>query len=1663
MKITKNRKTLSAIAIGTLAVTIVSAVLLPSTPVLAQRRLTGLDNLIQEKTSATETFHILEIVDNGTQMGEIGFYFDGNEPFSLDENGYAVNFETTLSKITDKDERQAYMNGLLKRLDGKYWEEGDSKAQEDYPLQYQGYEETYFPKDEASWNRVDFAENVYVEIAGEYVPVQTNTAGETVYGDYTQNSDYVIAYDSKSGTYNGDYRENLAGFDVSSMEPAYNVVFGKDYEEEYGYLGVYTQQFDSVGSVDSQAVFDALKEQNGGIYWVEENGSYREINLNAYVYGEAAEGSDQLVLTSGTVLYNVKYVYAGAANDGSGKEYYYVQGYSYAYDGYEYTGNYGAILKNGEEQYISCTPGTGTHKLSEYDYSYTPGMGNYDFVEDDTKPLEFVEVKGFYYKGGFTNNNWFRQKVFLSEEGDISLNLLPVSVRTLTVDQLSEACSTSVSIFNDIDLLVISCSAGAFDKVSHTVSANIAKRLDSEIGTNKLACIVNSALVNGKNNSQIVETIKEHYTSKESAQIGSVDNNIYWYEGELFNTAFGDIISKEDAETAFADVLDYIKEENKYLELRKEELIPEDISQAVVIQYILSCKYARNIAPKSGLTVLEIEPCADYVLTNDKVRTITGYDTLEDEQIKIVQMTTAEFVGKIHDLNGVYDFIYFGMQTGLMNTNSSGETVYNDSGMNGLVYTHTGDAVIAAERLTGLLNTDFVEGNKANLPYSRDVYKIRTSINSDGYLDLNKQTIEFTINTPGKAEEKKRVTLGNQGVYRYSGNDITEENLEQLLDYVNAGYPVILDKEFAVEGTIYDNMSAEMINTKKIDNSSCLYQFLSLTFAKENVFLSNGALSTDENFSFYMNLPKLHLKFYKEANDGSTLDYYIEDTEITDHLTDSTSRFVKRIDGQYYLTYVFSIEDQASASVRDTKYTVSLFVDINSDGKYSREHEKMQDVRVTKVDGTGVAVDELVAGEKYIVTRRIPEAFRSIVPWKLEVSLTKAGEIAEDGTTAASNDQSLIRKSQIGYSKLYTDQKTDIHIYQIMSNTKGLNNGDNNTWNLEADYGNVNSDFRKDVTSLKEYNLDFKSVYVDQYQSPNGTELSSGEAYYETIQDYDMLIIGFSDVYEGFTNKYAVEGILKFMETGKSVLFTHDTTSFVNYPGESADNVAGGSLLGSIFPIMDNSDTAIGGARWGYLFNQIVRDKLGMDRYGITNPDSFLNANNENTSASETLTIEEAKKELERLLKTGEILNTNEKVVTYLPETTYTGTVAQLIALANKDAAYVAGTNKAQTYPETQGYTYTALNNCEELIRDNNKIVKGELIGTHTNYLNLNRNSGVHNLGKTWSDSFKEFFEDIFGSDSILGGIFGSIGDWLGGLFDKYLGSIHNGSFDKMEITCVNQGQITEYPFRIGDSVAVSSTHAQYYQLDLEADQDNDGESDIVVWYCISDGYNNGKDGTANPYSASPNDVRNNYYIYSIGNVFYTGAGHKAINRTEKQLFINTMVAAYNAAVNEPSVTVLDSESVYAAEKSSLNMPVEYSMADKTDNSAYIGDTNIQIHYSVYDDNFVYASDTAKTLSVEYFIEDSQGDETINGVKVKKLENIQTTQNGSLVDTIVSGNAYTAVWYPTSAELYQYLSNNESFDIYVRVTSEFMYNGTLSKLYGYDKLIVKKTNLFELD
>jgi hypothetical protein len=100
---------------------------------------------------------------------------------------------------------------------------------------------------------------------------------------------------------------------------------------------------------------------------------------------------------------------------------------------------------------------------------------------------------------------------------------------------------------------------------------------------------------------------------------------------------------------------------------------------------------------------------------------------------------------------------------------------------------------------------------------------------------------------------------------------------------------------------------------------------------------------------------------------------------------------------------------------------------------------------------------------------------------------------------------------------------------------------------------------------------------------------STPEAILAALDTYDMLIIGFDDMYDKLSED-AAEAVVGFIDTGKAVLFTHDTTSFANVPDVYTTNV-------SFYPY--SYVPSFNPSHWGYYFNYILRDSVRLDRYGI--------------------------------------------------------------------------------------------------------------------------------------------------------------------------------------------------------------------------------------------------------------------------------------------------------------------------------------------------------------------------------------------------------------------------------------------------------------------------------
>ncbi|PXV93320.1 uncharacterized protein DUF5057 [Lachnotalea glycerini] len=1464
------------------------------TVAVAKDTLPGVEEVIHKVTSTSEPFQILEIVP-AKDMAELGYYVKGQEP---------IKWEEELLKKGSMAERKAYMDSL-------YQETGtdsqtstasglfstiastiplDSDGNQTAPLLYVPYEEktslTTEEQESEEWKENSFTEPVTeVGLKGNYSLNPEKT------GNYTKD---VSGWNQPGVTFtfapagDGNYEPNILYYekDSGSGENNYKIKFQYELQGDGG-AGYQVSNEKILSSTDIASL-----EDEELIYTKSEEDKYeyagtaKEIKeAIATDTKENKEDNTQGSLAESTIYYQVDFVYG----ENLSGDVYQVSESVYAYDSAGIpTGDYKAVLDTAQPYYE--TVGSGHFNISDSSllvttYTYTPGCGAYDWVEDKNADTVFdVTLAKVWYKGGFTNQDWMKKYVFDLDDDDF--DSFSIEVTTLTPNEVN---SCDLSEFDLIYISGVNTVFGSngdskykvFDTISegNDLTEETAEEIEGLIMSTTLPvpCIIDASVTkdSAMSDTNIVNLARNILNSSTDNDLHFVNNNVYSFDRNqvtLINKSFHQTFSAEEIEKGFSDVLNEIKSENLYRSsdtTGNYALFSEDISQAVCVKYIINYAYRRVTVLKTNIRILEIEPCASYELTSDTVKGWISNSALSEATITIDQITTAEFIGKIEDLNGIYDLIYIGTNTGRMNLKSDGSTKFNDETMDGLVYYHMGDLVNVKGELAGLLDTELNASGKIN-------------------------ATTFAM--------------------RYSGNDITKDKYNALKDYVMASYPVVLSDDFYhTDGSINDN---------KIDTSSYLYKFANEmtqgSTKRPSVIQKSNIINTTSLLAFYLNRPKLEINLEELVDDGSDNN-------------DQVYKLTADEDGAYFLDYYFSISNAGAVS-SSAKYTCKLYIDINADGKYSNT-EEIENIQI--YDNNGAEADEtnLSTGKRYHLNRAVPDGYNSVLPWKIEVS---------------QNSNAYIRNSESGYSHIVPETKDQVTVKVLQ-----INSASGSTLNLKTD-----STFISLFQDVKDrFNIDIEITVTTTALFPKLWDANK-----DILKEYDMLIVGFADCFNEIDNTIGASvdtggggcvtgfgGILEFIQNGKSVLFTHDTTSFVNTTDRSG-------LDDRVF--------------WGYNFNTYIREEVGMDRFGVLDNEMLKDGN----SANDVI------EELEAL---------------------------------GKEVAYQPRSNFSSTVSQVQGYTYSTLNRYRRST-------------STTSLYNLNY-SGLNYSG--------------------------------------------NGAYgDAMKVTEVNKGQITTYPYNLEDNYlnnilgnmkgfTVSLTHAQYYQLDLEADDDNDGESDIVVWYCISDG----KSGN-DIYDASPNDVINNYYIYNKGNITYSGVGHSKITQqTEAKLFVNTMIASYNAGIKKPQISILEGASSSSAELENIYIPFDevWETEEATENAGVL-ESQETLYFYVNDINFIKGS---KKILANYYYEDSDGDTTItvNGTNVKVSPITAVTKLAGTSTQVEQDNLSPDHTYEITVPTSYLKSGKNSVTIYIEAQSEiYSYGSTKTTEKTYDTVGLVRTQLFDL-
>lgn len=1327
----------------------------------------------------------------------------------------------------------------------------------------------------------------------------------------------------------------------------------------------------------------------------------------------------------------------------------------------------------------------------------------YDFIGDDREnALETIR-----YNGGINNKEWFKKQVLnLSgtsryESGSPSgtggnIDQLKIEVTTLTVEELAKLVNPEEQAYYGVDLdnvdLIYLSGRGSYaaESVNMTSVATALTKMIFGIkdttgernNADRVPVVMdygfysqNKKLAEEPNNNQnnkiltqmalTILKVSDDNIAKEVASQGDA----YWNGQTAASLSLGDSVKEalydnvylnDDSATpyvasdfltdckgnaakaaTFGAVLKEIQYENFLAKKNNSNaaLMAEEISKASITRYILNW-YMHRVTVKSSIRVLDLEPCYDFSDTlKSKLQTdvvnMMGMNGIYDASaINITQMSSAEFIGKIEDLNEKYDMIYLGARVGKMNT-ENGVTVYNDPQMKGLIYSHVGDYYDYATK------TD-----TENVTQARETYNARHRL-QDSSLDHNKTNDDDPTNK-------------SADVYRGPGNDMNSTRYEEFCQFIEAGYPVVIADTFIK----VDNNNIPVASTATLDKNSYFYKLVQFALKKDengqylywqkNIFtesqLTDNTADTKLGttlsarrsvFCNYLNLSKLSVNWVTTYGAA-----YPQELKYNSNQNGaSNGGSLEKIDGKYQLQYIFNLQNDAAISQTGTTYDCKLFVDKNADGRFSgsdyvegktyTSSEEVSGLTVyirkgdewNKVEPIATANGnryELRTGEIYRVIRALPEEYVGVIPWKL---------------VFYDNADRLVRTAKSGYTSVPQQSgKKTIRVLQLLSDDN------RNNWNLHDEQNNSNSTFSKCINGLTDWNVvGLDQVNWDGTVTPSKSIDSMTVTYlindklkiggtsdtdiqkiyqesYNLFQQYDMLILGFGDAYRfGYTysasdisnnkldnvkrNLAVGWAVRDYIESGKSILFTHDTTSYVN-------NIQSAIQWNDQGYKEDQKNYWY----WGYEFNKTIRASVGLDRYGA------LKEYYQQRAASTT--GEEQKRD-------QEYLNT----------------------LKSYTFDEIKEPNSDNELWQKEGVTkYTVVRFLRSYLEDLRKTGSSEVWFPVKN--SLLKQAGYDGGDPRWNYPSSLLMGDYAGSSLIA--------------------------------TQVNDGQITQYPYQISadEQLEISNTHYQWLQPNMELDRNGDGKNDIVVWYCIS-GVADGNYKNTNIYNITPNDVVNNYYIYTMGNVTYSGAGHSTPSKeSEIKLFVNTMIAAYNAGVTAPSVSFKDKSGSKIQSVYMLYDPVNHIVLDDKNNGT------ISVNFQADDYNILAGG---QQLCVEFYkscADDTSGAISVDGItgKVLRLKTDGedglkiTDSNGNVISPIerngvkncypiTNGATYTLKYSSDEMGLFSTDTSGtilnegaQASTIYARVYTVYD-NGSKVTPCGIAELSISAQELFELD
>ncbi len=708
------------------------------------------------------------------------------------------------------------------------------------------------------------------------------------------------------------------------------------------------------------------------------------------------------------------------------------------------------------------------------------GEGNGDYqleesTEDDAAAIEVKNVPVYFRCCG--NNDWIKKYVFNAlKGGDNESGDFSVEIRVVRADELD------YNAVYEADLVFMEAGTGEF--LQETVQKSyIAADTESDLQEDAAYALINRAveeLMPVMVDYGIISDTENYKDSayQKTAQIfckknlssffyemeGSMDNmymnlkqdikednqfhyvnkNIYIINGMLVGSDFNEAFDDEEIEAGFKEIRVAIDAENTTIS-EEEDKLSQKISKAKVMQYIIN--YAVGmIGDFEVLNILELQPSAnetadlrfeengDIILVwQKKGSDVPGKQLLRSSS----EITTKNIeVKSVAEFNGEWKDI-----------NSAYQMIF--IGLDG--------QRLNQDELTGETRYNNTELNKL-VYHTGDV-------------------------------------TGGSGDQTYDANDITEQKKYDLLEFMRAGYPIVVEDDFFRNGSA-QNADKDDINTDYIMDSTQMYDFIASAISDEEI-LEKKALYT---------ISDLHSSSYFMAQltvSRPNIAYQDEDTPAVINMTENADE-----KGQYIGEVAYCITDHNGEQyLGDTQ--LSFYLDMNGDGIY---------------DETELLSEEQYSVDNGTLTLKIDAASECILPWKLEVS-DAGNQYRRDNIT--------------GYFRCSGADRVSIQILQVVDEND-LDNAAVNMQDMVEENSNILLGlYLQRAQSMLNVEYDICTLSLEQLE----TKLASEESGSRYVNNFDIIVLGVSDM---DADGSVAETVNSYIADGGSVLITASDTENSN-------------------------------------------------------------------------------------------------------------------------------------------------------------------------------------------------------------------------------------------------------------------------------------------------------------------------------------------------------------------------------------------------------------------------------------------------------------------------------------------------------------------------------------